>query len=353
MNIGYIARIVKGLFALLFPVITGFVIAFILNVPMKGFEKLLAKLTKNFKKKPNEKLIRGISLLLTILSVLLVVVLVCVMLIPEIVSSVISLYELVKEKWPEWAETLALYNIDTEHITAWFENLNIEEVVSKITSGAGTVLSSAMDIVTTTVSGIGTFFISVIIAIYVLISKKDLGRQVKKLIYTHLKDPIGDYICRIASMINETYSKFLSGQCVEACILGSLIFIFFRIFEIPYAILTGVLTAVFAFVPYVGAFLACFVGAFLVLLTEPSKVLVCIIVYLVVQFVENQFIYPHVVGNSVGLSPLWTLIAVLLGGKLMGVMGMVFFIPLTAVVITLLKAYTEHVIKAKKKKDAA
>ncbi|MBQ5746608.1 MAG: AI-2E family transporter [Clostridia bacterium] len=136
---------------------------------------------------------------------------------------------------------------------------------------------------------------------------------------------------------------------MEACILGALIAIAFSIFNIPYALLIGVLTAVSAFIPYVGAFIACAVGAFLVLLANPSQVILCIIVYLVVQFIENQFIYPHVVGTSVGLSALWTLIAVMVGGSLFGLFGMIFFIPLTAVIIKLLREYTESCLAKKKR----
>ena len=138
-----------------------------------------------------------------------------------------------------------------------------------------------------------------------------------------------------------------TGQCLEACILGGLIFVVFSILGIPYSALIGVLTAVLAFLPYVGAFFACALGMFLVLLAQPSKVLVCLIAYLAVQFVENQLIYPHVVGTSVGLSPLWTLIAVLVGGKLLGLFGMIFFIPLTAVLVTLLKEYTHYKLDKK------
>ena len=114
------------------------------------------------------------------------------------------------------------------------------------------------------------------------------------------------------------------------------------IFRIPYGGLIGLLAAVMSFVPYVGAFLACAVGAFLVLLTNPAKAILCVIVYLIVQYIENQFIYPYVVGTSVGLSPLWTLVAVLIGGELMGLFGMIFFIPLMAVVFQVLKEFTNQ-----------
>ena len=142
-------------------------------------------------------------------------------------------------------------------------------------------------------------------------------------------------------MIDDKYTKFLSGQFIESCILGLLMFIVLKIIGIPYASLIGLLTAVCAFVPYIGSFLSCLIGALLILLVKPELLIIYIIAYLLTQFVENQFIYPHVVGTSVGLNALLTIIAVYIGGKLLGVFGMVFFIPLFAVIVTLINEYTD------------
>ena len=133
-------------------------------------------------------------------------------------------------------------------------------------------------------------------------------------------------------------------------ILGTLIFLAFSVFRIPYAALTAVLTAAFAFIPYIGAFASCLIGVPLTLLAAPEKAILCFLVYQAVQFIENQFIYPHVVGGSVGLSPLWTLLAALLGGKLFGIIGIVFFIPLAAVVSQLLQGDIEQRLAAREKK---
>lgn len=347
MNFGHILRFFDALLGIVFPVVLGFIIAFILNVPMRGFEKLITKLTAKFKRKPKDGLVRAISLLLTILVVLLVVFVISALLIPKLADSIIGLFELIRERLPIWAEKLSEYNINTEKLMESFSDIEAQDIINNLTSGAGVMLSSAFSVVTSTVSGIAKFFISIIIAVYVLLSKKDLERHSKRLVCAHIKEPVCKYVLKISSMINETYTKFLSGQCVEAIILGTLIFISFRIFNIPYAELTGLLTTVFAFVPYIGAFASCATGAFLVLITAPEKVIIAIIVYIVVQFIETQLIYPHVVGHSVGLSPLWTLVAVVLGGSLMGFIGMIFFIPLTSVVFTLIKLYTKHVEKKK------
>lgn len=348
MNIGAVYGVLGKILQLSLPVVIGFVLAFILNVPMKGFEKLFSKLFKKSKKEPKKKAISIISLCLTLICVIFVIAIIATMLIPELISSIESLYRLVAKKAPEWIEMLKSYDIDTTKLSEWFSSLNFESLISKVTNSAGTIITSVVGFASSAVSGVTQFLISVIIAIYILLSKDKLSNQIKILIDAHLKKKTADKIYHICSLVNNTYSKFLSGQCIEACILGVLIFISFTIFRIPYASLIGVLTAVCAFVPYIGAFASCFIGAFLILLVNPSQVIICVIVYLVVQFIENQFIYPNVVGNSVGLSPLWTLIAVLIGGSLMGLFGMIFFIPLCAVLITLLKEHTNRVIEKKK-----
>lgn len=177
---------------------------------------------------------------------------------------------------------------------------------------------------------------------------RELSSQSKRALYAYCKESVADRICHISKLAHDTYAKFLSGQCVEVMILGTLIFLSFSVAGIPYAGLTAVLTAAFAFVPYIGGFLSCAFGILFTLLAAPNKALLCLIVYQATQFVENQFIYPHVVGNSVGLSPFWTLLAVLLGGKLFGVLGMIFFIPLMALVSQLLHESIERRLHTRK-----
>lgn len=347
MNLGAVIGFVKDVSDLALPAILGFVLAFIMNVPMRGYENLLLRAAKNAKRPPKPKLITGISLFLAIISVLLVIALVCVMLIPELIESAVSLYELVLDSWPDWVAFFQQHNIDITWITDWFESLNISQLLEQVLSGAGSLITSAVGVVSSAVSIIGNIIIAVIIAIYTLLSKQELARQSKKLIQAHCSNRIGTFLLHFGQLLNTTFTKFLTGQCLEACILGVLIILVFTVLGIPYASLIGVLAAVFAFLPYVGSFLACVLGLFLVLLAQPSKVLICLIAYLAVQFVETQLIYPHVVGTSVGLSPLWTLIAVLVGGKLLGLFGMLFFIPLTAVLVTLLKEYTSFKLTKK------
>lgn len=357
MNLEAFGGTLRYISSMILPVLLGFLIAFIINVPMRGFEKLFEKLVIRIRRTKLEKYVPPIALLLAAVCIILVIVLVCTILIPSLVSSVESLYRTIKEQAPKWMAWLQEYHIDTAWLAEMVEkidlkSLDLKDIIGNVTSSAGSILSSAVNIATSAVSVISAAAIGIIISAYALLSKKDLSRQTKKLLYAHLKPKMAAYFCHIGRLTTDTFSKFLSGQCVEACVLGTLICIAMMIFRIPYASLIGILTAICAFIPYIGALLSCMIGAFLVLLTDPSKVLICIIVYLAVQFVESQFIYPHVVGTSVGLDPLWTLIAVLVGGNLLGLFGMIFFIPLTAVIFQLIREHTNRVLEEKQLKEA-
>ena len=351
MNLGVVWQGVKSVFSMFLPLLAGLITAFILCVPRKSFEKLISKIFSKTKRKPQGKVLRLISLLLTFLSVVLVVVLVCTMAIPEIITSVSSIIKIIQEEWPEWVKLLNEYNIDTKHITSLISQIDFNKLTSSLTGSASVVLGSVVDVSVSIISGITTVAIALVISIYVLLDRVNLAVQSKKILYAFLKESVADRILYVSRMIQDTFSKFLSGQCVEAVILGTLIFIAFSIFGLPYAGLVAVLTGVCAFVPYVGAFVSCALGTFLILISDPEKALICLIVYLVVQFIENQFIYPHVVGNSVGLSALWPLLAALIGGELFGLLGMIFFIPITAVIYNLVKEAVNKKIEKRKLKE--
>ncbi|MBP3385137.1 MAG: AI-2E family transporter [Firmicutes bacterium] len=318
------------------PVVLGFIIAFILNVPMSGVEKLTVRITRGKVTNLKPNLRRLLYLMLTIAIAAVVLTVIIVMIIPDLAASAKSLYFMIMAELPEIIDFLKSYGINAQWITGFLENFDIENFVSSTVTFA----SSA-------VSGIVEFSIGLIIALYALMSKEDLGYQTNRLIKAFMKDVWATKVRNIAILTSRTYSKFLSGQCLEACILGGLIFITLNIAGVPYADLIGVMTIVCAFVPYIGAFLSFTVGALLVAIVAPQKLIMYAAICLIVQFIEGHFIYPYVVGNSVGMKPLWTLIAVIIGGKLMGLFGMIFFIPLMSVVVTLFKDYTDRVLNRK------
>lgn len=336
MNFSLVIDMAGRILNIFMPVIIGFIIAFILNVPMSGVERLVIRITRGKVTKLNGNLRRLMYLLLTLVIVAGVITVIVVMVIPDLANSAKSLYHIVENKWPDIMAMLMSYNIDVEWIAGTFESLDIEQFVT-----------STVDFASSAVSGVVEFGIGLVIAMYALMSKEELTRQANKLLKAFLKDVMAAKIRNIAILTNRTFSRFLSGQCLEACILGFLIFIALNIGGVPYADLVGVLTIVCAFVPYIGAFISFTAGAMLVVIVAPHKIILYAVLYLAVQFIEGHFIYPYVVGNSVGMKPLWTLIAVIIGGKLMGLFGMIFFIPLMAVMVTLFKDYMERKLNRK------
>lgn len=169
------------------------------------------------------------------------------------------------------------------------------------------------------VSGVSTFVIALIFSFYILLQKEKLARQGRQVLYALLPERGADRALEILRLAERTFSSFLSGQCLEAVILGTLFVISMSIFRLPYALLVGVLISLTALIPIVGAFIGCAVGALLIAVTDPWKALLFIVLFLVLQQVEGNLIYPHVVGSSVGLPSIWVLAAVTLGGKLMGI----------------------------------
>ena len=332
-NLKYVAVFLKCCLNLLTPVLYGLLIAFVLSVPVRALARRLRRLMPN----SSDRKIDIISLVLTLICVLTVIVLLCVIAVPQLAASVKSIAALGHEKWPYWLELLQGYGIDTEGLTNMVTSSDWRSLLKNILNGFDIVIGSVASVAGSTISAVANAAVSLVIALYVLIGWRELGSQCRRALYAYCRKNIADRICYIARLAHGTYARFLSGQCVEVVILGILIFVSLSVAGIPYAGLTAVLTAAFAFVPYIGAFLSCLLGILFTLLAAPDKALLCLIVYQAAQFVENQFIYPHVVGNSVGLSPFWTLLAVLIGGKLFGILGMIFFIPIMALISQLLQ----------------
>lgn len=333
-----VVRGITGLLGLCTPALVGGILAFLLNVPMCGIENGLKKIF--YRRNPQKKAGKGLrllSLLLTFVCIIVVVAVVVLMLIPELQKSIASVVLQIQKSLPGLIDYLYSLGIDTSMLEQQLASIDLKELIRQMINGATSMVGTVVGAVSATISVLGTALFSLVIALYILIDKENLSRQTKKLLYAFVKQPVADKIYHVGILIREVFGKFLSGQSIEAVVLGMLMFIALSIFRIPYASLIAVLTAVCAFVPYIGAFISCGIGVALNLMVNPFQAILCLVVYQVVQFIENQFIYPRVVGSSVGLEPLWTVIAVLVGGEAFGILGMIFFIPVMAVVYILLK----------------
>ncbi len=350
-NLNPILAFVGVLFRLLFPFLLGLCIAFVLNVPMRFLEKLIFGAPDAPQGKIKAKIRRPLSLLLTLVLVLGIIVVVMFLVIPELGRTLASLANQIPvfvSSLQSWLNGLADKYPD---IYAQLNSLEInwQDIGTKLAAflqdKAGDMVNFTMGAVTNAVSSIvaalTNFFLGSVFAIYVLMQKEKLGHQLTKLLNAYLPKRT-KRITEVCSLAHKTFSSFLSGQCLEAIILGTILFLTMSLFRFPYALLISVLTAFTALIPIFGAIIAWVVGGFLILLVNPMQALWFIILFQVVQQIEGNLIYPHVVGNSVGLPSIWVLAAVTIGGSLMGIPGMLFFIPLCSVLYALLRESTNR-----------
>ncbi len=338
--------VVKALafvFHIILPFVLGGAIAFVLNVPMNFVQRNLFKEDKIKGKKYMQKLARPASMLIVIFGVLGIVGIVMFVLIPQLGTTFANLGASIQEFIPkvqEWAEDIFHNN---REIMEWVDSLEfdwnkiMETGINFFKNGAGSVLDSTITAAMNIVSGLTTFFIAFVFAIYILLQKEKLGMQAKKVLFAFVRRGRGEAAMEVLSLTYNTFSSFLTGQCVEAVILGSMFVVTMAVLRLPYALLIGIVIAFTALIPIFGAFVGCGVGVFMIFIEDPFKAMIFVVLFLVLQQVEGNLIYPHVVGNSVGLPSIWVLAAVSVGGSLMGVVGMLIFIPIVSVVYALFR----------------
>ena len=379
-NTEFIKSLIALALGLLQPFLIGGVIAFVVNVPMRALEntcfikpyqkrlaaQAAAKPTgKGAAKAPDKvpfwyRAKRPLSLILSLLLVLGVIGVGTLIVVPETVSSFSSIvnnlrnFPLMLNQWAQelmnwmpqaavWREELNL-NLDLTSID-WREI--ITQVVNFLQNGAGNVLNTTFTVASGIFNGIVTGFLAIVFSFYLLMNKEKLGSQTKQLLYALLKEPHADYLVRVGQMTNRTFSKFLSGQCVEAVILATLFFVSMSILRFPYAMIISTLIAFTALIPVFGAFIGCVVGAFLILLVDPVRAFWFVVLFLFLQQFEGNIIYPRVVGSSVGLPSMWVLVAVTLGGSMMGVLGMLVYIPMFSVLYRLIREAVSNRLETK------
>lgn len=350
-NYGILFAGLKLLISILTPFLLGGLIALILNIPMNFYERKLFTERKYANKKWAKKLARPIAFILAILSVLAVIAIVVFVVLPELGNTVISLAKVLQEFLPgiqQWA--VDMFKDNPELVRA-IQKLDFQwdkiltNVMQFLGSGAGNVLDSTYVAVKSIASGIATFVIAFVFSCYVLLQKEKLNVQVKKLMYAFMPRDWTDIFIALGSLTQKTFSNFFTGQCLEAIILGLMFFVTMSIFRMPYALLISVVIAFTALIPVFGAFIGCTLGVLLIFLVSPLQAIGFVVMFLVLQQIEGNFIYPHVVGNSVGLPAIWVLVAVSLGASLMGVLGMVLFIPMVSVVYTMLRGIVNRRLK--------
>lgn len=350
---------VKGFFGIisdmLAPFILGGVLAFILNVPMRAIENgLLKKMTNNTWK-------RVVAVVLTFVALILVLTLVFWLLIPQIVETINSLLPNMRTFFLELRESGSAFLNNNPQLLNWLkENTNYssikwdnvaEKLLGALGSSTSAIIGSVFSIIGTVFKEVFNALIAIVFCVYCLFQKETLARQGRKLVYAFLKEKTADGVVRILRLTNATFSNFLSGQCVEVCILGAMFAVCMAIFRMPYIPLICVVISITAFIPIVGAWTGCVLGAFLIFVQDPMLAIWFVVLFVVLQQIENNLIYPRVVGTSVGLSGMWVLLAVAVGGKIMGVIGMFLMIPITSVLYAVAKEITNKKLSLKAVSD--
>ncbi len=328
---------------LIAPFALGAGIAFIFNVPMRAIENQLGDIRKS-------GLRRGLAIVFTILLLVLIIMFVVELLVPQLRLTIASLSEKIPAFVERTAKNLMELMEENPELSLWIQqafNLEsmdwttiVKDVLAWLGNQVSTVMGGAVNVIGNLAGAIVNLVISLAFSIYCLARKEILARQGRRILYSLLSEHHSDETIRVMRLTNVTFSNFISGQCLEAVILGCLFAVAMALFKMPYIPLVSVIIAVTALIPVVGAFVGCIVGAFFILVNDPIQALTFVAMFLVIQQLEGNLIYPRVVGTSVGLPGMWVLVAVTVGGELMGVGGMLVMIPLTSVLYTLAREFT-------------
>jgi len=324
------------------PFIMGFSIAFILNIPMKFNEYLLFK---KLKIPMHSSLKRPIALLLTVIIFAGILAIVMVSVIPELSATLKLLRNNLPqyfEKTQDWLEEI-LASWQFQDAVAWVEALEFDwnrifnTITDMVQSSLGGIFNSTVSMVSSIFSGVFTFVLSMVFAVYMLMEKEVLRKQLTKVLYAYATPQHSQTTLEILALTQKTFSSFIAGQVLEALILGVLFLITMLIFRFPYALVISMFIGFASIIPVFGAFVGLFIGFFLILLVNPIQAFWFNLLFLVIQQIEGNIIYPKVMSTRIGLPSIWVLLAVTLGGSLLGVWGILLFIPLSSVFYTLLR----------------
>ena len=338
------SMVFETVWKLISPFVVGSGIAFVFNVPMRAVERQFSDIRRAGLK-------RTLAIVVTIFCLVLVVMFVFELLIPQIQLTIDALSARIPSFITRTAAKLTEVLEDYPDAGPWLQeklkldSLNLQDLLTKaltfLWDQVSLVMGGAVNVIGSVTGAIINTVVAIAFALYCLARKEILARQGRRILYAFLPEGVVDETIRILRLVNSTFSNFISGQCLEACILGCLFAIAMAILKMPYIPLVSVVIAVTALIPVVGAFVGCIVGAFFILVNDPIQALTFIAMFLVIQQLENNLIYPRVVGTSIGLPGMWVLVAVTVGGGIMGVGGMLLMIPLASVCYTLAREITD------------
>ncbi|MGN0353985.1 MAG: AI-2E family transporter [Muricoprocola sp.] len=320
------------------PLLLGCVIAYVLNILMSFYEKFY------FPNTNNPRLIRSrrpVCMVGAAVTLLTIAVLVIGLVLPELFSCI----QLIFSELPGFIKNLIKFAEEsnvlsdnlTEELAAIDWQSKIGQLVKMFTSGIGSVMDVLLKTFTSVFSGAVTTFMGVIFSIYLLMGKDRLKRQSMKVMHHYLPEKLIQKILYVLCVLNDSFHRYIVGQCTEAVILGLLCTFGMLLLHLPYATMVGALMGFTALIPVAGAYIGTTVGAFMILMVSPLKAIGFLIFIAILQQLEGNLIYPRVVGSSLGLPGMWVLAAVTIGGGIMGISGMLIGVPITAALYRILK----------------
>ena len=325
----------------LLPFVIGIIIAFILNVLMKIIEDKLL-----FKMKAGK---RALSIVLSLVAVFGFVVVLMFILIPQVKNAGMIFVDNIPEYQENIIELGKKIGLSSEQLEVLNleDNKLVEEFTNLISEHSQSLLDISFGLVNSVVSALTNFFVGLVFAIYVLIDKEKLCKQSKKLLKSLVNNNVYKKVTGFVSLADVTFTNFVKVQFIEACILGLLCFLGMLLLRLPYAATISVVIGFTALIPIFGAFIGCIIGAFLIFMISPIKALIFIVFFLILQQIEGNFIYPKVVGGKIGLPSIWVLSAVMIGGSIGGVFGMLLGVPIVSILYSMLKTFvnTKKVVK--------
>ena len=354
-NIAVVTSYIGTFISYFTPFILGAALAFVINVPMTKIEGFLFKKVPDDPKTKLQKcasaLKRPVSMLIALILVFGAIVLAGVIIVPQVASGLESLAAALPgamDRLQEWIASNA-HRINVVENLMNKVDLDLDSVGRELANTAKgwatAILDSGFSTVSNIVNGIFQFVIGLVFAIYILLQKEKLGRQGKQIVYAAFSEKTADKIMYITGMTRDVFKGFISGQCVDGIINAILFFIILTILGIPYAVMLSIFSGFMAMIPIIGSFIGAGVGVIIVLIMDPSQVLYFIIMYIIVQQIDGNVIYPLIAGNSMGLPSIWVLMAVTVGGSMMGILGMILFIPICSVLYKLTRHYVLRRLK--------
>ena len=340
--IDFVSFVIK----LFLPLIVGIAIAFIINVPMKQIERKVF----NIDKRKHKKMIRVISLVLSIVIIFGVIGLILFLVIPELISAINMVGQTIPKDFT-WVNDIANKLSDLyPSLEQYIKEIDTKSLIETSINSAGSFVTVIIGFLSSLISRIIIFFIGFILSIYILLDKENLARQCNKLMTAFVSDDVRNNVIKVVKLSNTTFTNFITGQCLDAILIATLLFIIMSLLHIPYALIIAVLFAVTALIPYIGAFIALAVGVLLIAVTNPIMSLWYVIIFFALQQLDENFTYPKIVGKSVGLPALLALLAALIGGSVFGFIGVIISIPLSSIIYALFREYVNERIEKKKAK---